>query len=869
LIVGGDYSHGASARRYTRADYLVLAALFGLFLVAFWEVFFGGRVFFFRDFALFFYPRRWFVAEALRQGTIPFWNPYSACGEPVLGAYQSAVFYPPALLYYLLPMPASFMWFVAFHYLVSGVGVYHMMRVLGARRPAATLAAFAWTFSPPFIGALDQVSFQTSLAWLPWGVAFAKRLSSGLFLRGYAGLSISFALAVLAGAPEPVIFIAAVTVAFVLWQFFPGRHMRLGGRCAAVALALGALVTGVLVSGVEVVPFLHALRSSARQATLPVSEAGKWSAAPGDALLLFLPRFNLFADRGGIYWRGQQFWLKTAYLGAFIPLMALWTAVVVRRRRNWFFVAAALLFVLMAAGSYSPLWKFGYAHVPGISQIRYPVKFLLPAAFACAVLAGFALDDAIVLARRKKLLKVAALVAVIVIPALLFLLLWHFAKSSPATMLPRLTPPDWMGFGEPWKRHFQECYESTIWSLGRSAAFLAAGAVALIVALGLAARRIPRPYGVILLVAVLFADVAFYSAHLNPLIGPESYTENPGRLALAPQGPYESRLLMTGPLRRKLLNIRIAEMDRLVELRTFLSLAKGSTFTDADLLAYLRRTNARGQLRGVGQLQAWLAETASSEFRTQLEYEFYKETFYPNANILFRVPAVDGFEPMAVKWHNELMARLIDGKFSAERLPMLTRLWGASMLIDAAEGAPGFAYAPVSPAGKRALLASHVLPAEDDVRALSLVADGPADVTRAIVLAAADAGKAVEHLGPDALAPAPDNSDVGSATLISDDGNASAYAVDARQNALLFVADTFFPNFAATVDGNPAPLWRANYAYRAVPVPTGKHVVRFSWRPYDLHLGAAATLVGLLVLIATALVCRRRRNESAPAASQG
>lgn len=845
-------------RAYSSRDYLVLSALFACFLVAFWDVFFSGRVFFFRDFALFFYPRRSLVADALKNGVIPFWNPWSSCGEPLLGAYQSAVFYPPALLYYVLPLPASFTWFVSFHYLVSGAGAYHMMRVWGTRRPAAALTAFAWAFSPPFIGSLDQVSFQTSFAWLPWCVAFAGRISSGLFLRGYVGLSVSVAMAVLAGAPEPVIFIGAVIAAFAFWQVLFRRRTPLDARCTGAALMLGAVATGVLVSGVELVPFLHALRFSTRQGALPALEAGKWSAAPADALILFLPRFNLFPDRGGIYWCGPQFWLKTVYLGAFIPLMALWTVFVVRRRRNWFFAALVLFFVLMAAGPYTPFWKFAYDHLAGVSQIRYPVKFLLPAAFACIVLAGFALDDALSLARAKKLLKAASIVAAPVILAVFFAVCWQLVKTNPAMILPRFAPPDWMGFGDVWKKHLPECLDSTIWSLGRSAAYLAAGTLALVIALALAARRIPRPYGVILLIAVLFADVAFYGAHLNPLIGPETYTEKPGHIALVPQGPSDSRLLMTGPMTRKLLNIRAAEFDRVAELRTFLSLARNAPLPDAEMLAYLRRTTANGHLSDVGELQAWLAETLSPEFRSQLEYEFLKETFCSNVNVLYRVPTVNGFEPMAGKWHADLMTRLLDGRYAPERLPMLERMWGSSVLVDAADGNPGFAYAPVSPAGKRAVLASHVLSAENDDRALSLVADGPGDVTRQIVLSATDAQKAVQHLGPSALDTPQDGPDDGSANLTADDGNSSAWSVDARQNALLFVADAFFPNFAATVDGKPVPVWRANYAYRAVPVPAGKHVVRFYWRPYDFYLGLTATLVGLCVLVVGPLALRRR-----------
>ena len=43
------------------------------------------------------------------------------------------------------------------------------------------------------------------------------------------------------------------------------------------------------------------------------------------------------------------------------------------------------------------------------------------------------------------------------------------------------------------------------------------------------------------------------------------------------------------------------------------------------------------------------------------------------------------------------------------------------------------------------------------------------------------------------------------------------------------VNDSYFPNWRATVDGIGTKVFRANYAFRAVSVPAGKHVIDFSY----------------------------------------
>jgi hypothetical protein len=59
-----------------------------------------------------FYPYRTLAARAVREGTLPLWNPYMLSGAPFLANAQSALFYPGNFPYYLLPVPIS--WAIGF-----------------------------------------------------------------------------------------------------------------------------------------------------------------------------------------------------------------------------------------------------------------------------------------------------------------------------------------------------------------------------------------------------------------------------------------------------------------------------------------------------------------------------------------------------------------------------------------------------------------------------------------------------------------------------------------------------------------------------------------------------------------------------------
>ncbi|MCK4316419.1 MAG: glycosyltransferase, partial [Anaerolineae bacterium] len=62
----------------------------------------------------------------------------------------------------------------------------------------------------------------------------------------------------------------------------------------------------------------------------------------------------------------------------------------------------------------------------------------------------------------------------------------------------------------------------------------------------------------------------------------------------------------------------------------------------------------------------------------------------------------------------------------------------------------------------------------------------------------------------------------------------------------LMLADTWYPGWQATVDGEPAEVLQANYAFRAVRLGAGEHVVEFVYRPRVVMAGMRLS-VGLLV----------------------
>ena len=66
---------------------------------------------------------------------------------------------------------------------------------------------------------------------------------------------------------------------------------------------------------------------------------------------------------------------------------------------------------------------------------------------------------------------------------------------------------------------------------------------------------------------------------------------------------------------------------------------------------------------------------------------------------------------------------------------------------------------------------------------------------------------------------------------------------------LLVFSDLYYPGWVAKIDGNPAQIWRTDYALRGICVPPGTHEITMRFQPDIFRYGAYLTTLAVVIIL--------------------
>ncbi|MYC94885.1 MAG: YfhO family protein [Caldilineaceae bacterium SB0661_bin_32] len=765
------------------------------------------------DLVSFLFPIYRFAARTLSQGQLPLWNPHLYGGAPFITDIQAGFLYPPNLLLFLLNPAFDYRWMQLLsigHLWWAGLGVYVLVRTLGRSRPAALLAGLAFGLCDILFIHLGNLNLVAVLSWSGW-ILTACHLALTRRSLPWAGVAAAlFAIANYAGHAQSSYYLAMTVGIYSLgrmgadyWESLAtvSHQTALRKSIAGLQYPLTVFILTALLSAPILLPAFEMLPFTQRGA-FDYQDTISYSLEPGPAFIgLLTPGF--FGRGPWDYW-GSWDRVELPYTGLVTILVAAGAILLPmpeKRRRLLPWLALALSGFVIALGGNTPVHGWLTRILPVYGSFQAPARTIVLWALALSVLAAFGLDA--LLRGRSRSQEDA--------PSLhhtLYLYLIRFgAPVLLVVAIPLALVTTRVLDGD---------------SVAMQRAAMSAQAVLIAITVWLAVS----------LLLALYRRKRLASGMFAPLL----------------------LILLLLELTAAGINIDVSEND------------PSRSFAQPEVIAYLQGQAGTNVAADRDSANPAPPNTNLDHFRIDVRTGIY-DLWQPNTAALFGLQDVWGiYNPLVLThwqglWNNNpgRHTRIYD--MYNVRFVIVRDGTPLDDQYTLAYDAPGplAVYENPDPLPRAWLVpVAQLLPDEEAV--LAALKQPSFEPMHAVVLAQ-------RHDDIPSIPATADESDpssmAGPVSVLAYSPNEIVLAVHAERPGYLVLSEVWFPGWLATVNREPAPVRRANYTFRALPVPPGDLEIRLWYAPESWRRGLALFGVGFLLLAGlflSRLVALKRRG---------
>lgn len=805
------HSAGKTTRIHFMRKNLIIIILLGILtLLYFAPVILSHKTFIARDNYIFFNPRRFFAAESLRSGTLPLWNPFLACGVPFQANLQSSLFYPLAILYYLLPFQLGFKYFIVVHYFLGSLFMFLLMREWDSDRFTALLSGIVFAFGGYLISILDNVAFLTAAVWLPLILLFFHRaLQGGSFF--YALLcGIAIALQILAGdASFYLLSTFSCTFLYtIIWPMIKPEspHHTIIKPWALLACSW---CSGMLLASVQLIPFVEFILHSTRFEGYSFAKVTKWSYHPLELLQLLIP-YIFGPTVPSARWFGQR-WLDTFYIGIFPLIFSVFFIFYCNRKIKYYLFLLLFCALLLSMGQYNPLFLLLYNNMPGMDMLMYPVKLLFPASFCLAIMAGMGASHFLVKLDQKDSLKgylqgltffFLLLVGILSAGAVFFDQLYgYFLAIYPKTAYMQALQKD----------SFLQMFKGLSVAIFVFASFILVSGAAM-------QKRLKKSLFMFLVIAITFADLTFIGKTKEPYLDEAVFTRK----------------------------------NRVVDF-----LQKDTSMFRTYSLVYI--ANKRSFLH--------LPNIAFEKV-----YRGLQEGLLPNLNMYYHLPSIDEYAAILNKAYYQIFSpveifftkdkpSLEEQNYCDKMLDLLNVKYIVSPKALTDKRFPLLLDGPMKIYENpgvlpRAFFIKKLLVVETEDDVLQMMEQPSFNPAEMGYITVKDIQKLQGAFLPDADTHQKE-AFVGTVEFLKYLPNLVTIKTKSNQSAFLILADNYYPGWQVFINGEEKPLLKVNYILRGILLAKGENQITFAFKPQSFRIGASLSIVALGVVLFSLITLRR------------
>lgn len=372
------------------------------------------------------------VGEAIRNHTLPLWNPYSYFGYPLLANLQSGALNPANLLFVIFGDIDGWNLYVIAQRIIASISMYLFLTNHHKNKGAALVGGLLYSMSPFMTTWVQFGTMGYILAWLPLLFLFIERYIDTKALSSLLGLPILCFLVVTSGSFQGVFFGGLLCTLYFLFLLI--RQKGVNKFKLSIPFVFFLLI-GLGLSAIQILPTVELFQYSVREAE-SYSATNSYGLLPLGNILTILAPDYFGNPTTGNFWGFLNYHETLVYIGI-LPILATFSSFFTFKKLKVDGFFLGMLFLTFIFIFDNPVSRALYASGLPLVTTGLAGRAAIVITFCAAVLASKFIVEVKSLS-TKSIIKITVLILLAYGTVLITTYGIHFIASANKSVVPEL-----------------------------------------------------------------------------------------------------------------------------------------------------------------------------------------------------------------------------------------------------------------------------------------------------------------------------------------------------------------------------------------------------------------------------------------------
>lgn len=353
------------------------------------------------------YPWRTFTIDTWKSGFVPLWNPYSFSGTPHLANYQSAVFSPLNIGFFIFRFVDWWTMLIVLQPLLAGFFTYLYVKTIKQKLLPSLISAISFMFCGFLVTWMGYGTLDYAILFLPLALYSVEKYFSAHRSKYLALLSFTIPLSFFSGHFQISIYFLLFLLSYLFFKLVQTKNIH------ATISSFLSVIFGLFLAAPQLFPSIELYTQSFRSTIFTKTEVIPWAYVPS----FIAPDFFGNPVTGNDWFGHYAEW--NAYIGITPFFLACYSLFSTKKSYALFFMIS--LFVSLLLAFPSPLLDFlVFLKIPVLSTSAAS-RIIVLFSFSASILAAFGLEKMIQDISARKYRHIAILLGIFF---LAFTVLW-------------------------------------------------------------------------------------------------------------------------------------------------------------------------------------------------------------------------------------------------------------------------------------------------------------------------------------------------------------------------------------------------------------------------------------------------------------